>query len=151
MNTNSELNQECSADAKILFGRVAQPSRSPLNFRVPHPFTLGVKGALSALAPGSHLTHKSYPDSTEVDYVYDLVGKVQSVNDPTGTYGFAYDNMGRLTGTTTQYAFLTGTTFSNSYSYDAASNSGFGSPVDSTASPQSEPHRPVDETGNQMT
>ena len=55
-----------------------------------------------------------------MDYVYDLVGKVQSVNDPTGTYGFAYDNMGRLVGTTTQYAFLTGTTFTNSYSYDAA-------------------------------
>jgi RHS repeat-associated protein len=70
----------------------------------------------------NRLKHKGYPDSTGVDYVYDLVGKVQQVNDPTGTYGFAYDNMGRLIGTTTQYAFLPGTTFSNSYTYDAASN-----------------------------
>jgi YD repeat-containing protein len=42
-----------------------------------------------------------------VDYVYDLVGKIQQVNDPTGTYAFAYDNMGRLIGTTTSYSFLT--------------------------------------------
>jgi YD repeat-containing protein len=34
-----------------------------------------------------------------VDYVYDPVGKIQRVT-PTGTYGFAYDNMGRLIGTT---------------------------------------------------
>jgi len=57
-----------------------------------------------------------------VQYTYDLVGKVLQVNDPTGTYGFSYDNMGRLTGTTTQYSFLLGTTFTNSYSYDADSN-----------------------------
>ena len=31
-----------------------------------------------------------------MDYVYDLVGKIQQVSDPTGVYGFAYDNMGRL-------------------------------------------------------
>jgi YD repeat-containing protein len=55
-----------------------------------------------------------------VDYVYDLVGKIQQVSDPTGTHGFAYDNMGRLIGTTTP--FLTTTTFSNAYTYDAASN-----------------------------
>jgi YD repeat-containing protein len=30
----------------------------------------------------NRLTHKSYPDSTGVDYVYDLVGKIQQVNDP---------------------------------------------------------------------
>jgi YD repeat-containing protein len=60
-----------------------------------------------------------------VDYVYDLAGKIKQVSDPTGSYGFAYDNMGRLIGTTTQYSFLSGTpasTFSNSYAYDAASN-----------------------------
>jgi YD repeat-containing protein len=60
-----------------------------------------------------------------VDYVYDLAGKIKQVSDPTGTYGFAYDNMGRLIGTTTQYSFLPGTpapTFSNPYGYDAASN-----------------------------
>src|SRR6202034_3906356 len=52
---------------------------------------------------------------------YDLANKVLQVNDPTGTYGFAYDNMGRLVGTSTSYAFVTGT-YSNSYTYDAASN-----------------------------
>ena len=55
-------------------------------------------------------------------YVFDLVGKIKQVSDPTGTYGFAYDNMGRLIGTTTQYSFLPGPTFSNAYTYDAASN-----------------------------
>jgi RHS repeat-associated protein len=73
----------------------------------------------------NRLTHKGYPDSTGVDYVYDLAGKIKQVTDPTGTYGMAYDNMGRLIGTTTQYSFLPGSpapTFSNSYAYDAASN-----------------------------
>jgi RHS repeat-associated protein len=44
------------------------------------------------------------------------------VADPTGSYGFAYDNMGRLIGTSTQYSFLPGLNFQNSYGYDAASN-----------------------------
>ena len=70
----------------------------------------------------NRLTQKSYPDATSANYVYDLVGKVQSVNDPTGSYGFAYDNMGRLVGTTTSYSFLTARTFTTSYAYDAASN-----------------------------
>jgi YD repeat-containing protein len=56
----------------------------------------------------NRLTHKGYPDSTGVDYVYDLVWKIQQVNDPTGTYAFAYDTMGRLIGTTTSYSFPTG-------------------------------------------
>jgi RHS repeat-associated protein len=68
------------------------------------------------------LTSKSYPDQTAVEYAYDLAGKVLQVADPTGSYGFAYDNMGRLIGTSTQYAFLPGLNFQNSYSYDAASN-----------------------------
>ena len=68
------------------------------------------------------MTSKTYPDSTSANYVYDLVGKIQQVTDPTGTYGFAYDNMGRLTGTTTQYSFLPGHNFQNAYAYDAASN-----------------------------
>jgi RHS repeat-associated protein len=51
-----------------------------------------------------------------------LVGKIRQVSDPTGVYGFAYDNMGRLIGTTTQYSFLPGQTYTNAYSYDAASN-----------------------------
>jgi RHS repeat-associated protein len=59
--------------------------------------------------------------SSSADYTYDLVGKVLQVNDPTGTYGFSYDNMGRLIGTSTQYSFLTGT-FTNAYTYDADSN-----------------------------
>jgi YD repeat-containing protein len=57
-----------------------------------------------------------------VDYIYDLAGKIQQVGDPTGTYSFAYDNMGRLIGTTTQYSFLPGHNFQNAYTYDAASN-----------------------------
>jgi len=80
----------------------------------------------------NRLTQKNYPDSTSVEYTYDLVGKILSVNDPTGTYGFAYDNMGRLIGTTTQYSFLTGA-LSNSYTYDAASNrTGYTAPDGST-------------------
>jgi len=42
----------------------------------------------------NRLTQKTYPNTTNVEYVYDLVGKLQQVSDPTGTYGFAYDNMG---------------------------------------------------------
>ncbi|HXO37244.1 MAG TPA: IPT/TIG domain-containing protein [Candidatus Acidoferrum sp.] len=68
------------------------------------------------------LTHKGYPDATGVDYVYDLAGKIKQVSDPTGSYGFAYDNMGRLIGTTTQYSFLPGIIYSNAYGYDTASN-----------------------------
>ena len=70
----------------------------------------------------NRLTSKTYPDATAVDYVYDLAGKIKQVSDPTGTYGFAYDNMGRLIATTTQYSFLPGVTYSNAYGYDAASN-----------------------------
>jgi RHS repeat-associated protein len=68
------------------------------------------------------LAQKTYPDTTTVEYAYDLANKVLQVSDPTGTYGFAYDNMGRLVGTSTSYAFLSGPTFTNSYTYDAASN-----------------------------
>ena len=57
-----------------------------------------------------------------MEYTYDLADKVLQVTDPTGTYGFAYDNMGRLIGTTTQYSFLPGHNFQNGYTYDAASN-----------------------------
>ena len=68
------------------------------------------------------MTSKSYPDQTSANYIYDLVGKIQQVTDPTATYGFAYDNMGRLIGTTTQYSFLPDYNFQNAYGYDAASN-----------------------------
>jgi RHS repeat-associated protein len=80
----------------------------------------------------NRLTQKSYPDSTTVEYTYDLVGKITEVNDPTGTYDFSYDNMGRLAGTSTAYSFLSGT-FMNAYTYDAASNrTGFTAPDSST-------------------
>ena len=79
------------------------------------------------------LLQKRYPDSTSVEYAYDLVGKVKQVNDPTGSYGFSYDNMGRLIGATTSYSFMAGQTFSNGYGYDAASNrTSFKSPDGST-------------------
>src|SRR5438067_10510034 len=43
--------------------------------------------------------------------------------------------MGRLTGTSTQYAFLTNRTFTNNYSYDAASNrTGYTDPESGTVS-----------------
>jgi len=44
------------------------------------------------------------------------------VNDPTGGYTIAYDNMGRQIGTATQYAFLPGKTSTAINVYDAASN-----------------------------
>jgi len=55
------------------------------------------------------LSSKTYPDTTNVEYTYDLANKVLQVADPTGTYGFAYDNMGRLISTTTNYTFVAGT------------------------------------------
>jgi YD repeat-containing protein len=33
----------------------------------------------------TRLTQKTYPDTTSVEYAYDLAGKVQQVGDPTGT------------------------------------------------------------------
>ena len=70
----------------------------------------------------SRLISKQYPDSTTAEYTYDLVGRILNVSDPTGSYGFAYDNMGRLLSSTTQYTFLPGQSLTNSYTYDAASH-----------------------------
>jgi YD repeat-containing protein len=70
----------------------------------------------------NRLTRKVCPDSTEADCTYDLVGTVLSVNDPTGTYGFAYDNMERLIVTTKSYNFLTGRNFTTSCTYDPVGN-----------------------------
>jgi RHS repeat-associated protein len=70
----------------------------------------------------NRLTQKTYPDTTAVNYTYDLDSRLTQVSDPTGTYQFTFDNMGRLTGTSTQYAFLTSRSFTTSYGYDAASN-----------------------------
>jgi RHS repeat-associated protein len=67
------------------------------------------------------LTSKTYPDSTAVNYTYDPLSRLTQVSDPTGTYSFTYDNLGRLMGTGTQYSFLT-EALTNSYTYDAASN-----------------------------
>jgi YD repeat-containing protein len=56
-------------------------------------------------------------------------------SDPTGTYGFSYDNMGRLIGTSASYSFLTSRTFTNAYTYDAASNrTGFTDPENGATS-----------------
>jgi len=57
-----------------------------------------------------------------VNYRYDNNSRLTQVTDATGTHQSTFDNMGRLTGTTTQYSFLTGRSFTTSYSYDAASN-----------------------------
>jgi RHS repeat-associated protein len=82
----------------------------------------------------SRLTQKSYPDSTSVAYVYDLAGRLLNITDPTGSYGAAYDNMGRRVGTTTSYAFMPGQTYTDSYTYDAASRrTAYTSPDGSTS------------------
>ena len=59
-----------------------------------------------------------------LSYTYDLNSRLTQVSGAlaNGTYTFTYDRMGRLTGTTTAYPFLTGRTFTNAYAYDAASN-----------------------------
>ena len=70
----------------------------------------------------NRLSEKAYPDSTAVNYTYDLANRLTQVTDPTGTYGFTYDNMSRLTQTSTVYSFISGKTFTVGYGYDAASN-----------------------------
>jgi RHS repeat-associated protein len=70
----------------------------------------------------NRLTGKMYPDSTTVNYTYDNDSRLTQVSDPTGTYQFTFDNMGRLTSTTTNYNFLTARAFTTGYGYDAASN-----------------------------
>ena len=90
-----------------------------------HSFALFAKGARvfsCTYDQLNRLVQKSYPDTSAVNYNYDLDSRLTQVTDPTGTYQFTFDNMGRLTGTSTQYAFLTSRSFTTSYSYDAASN-----------------------------
>ncbi len=70
----------------------------------------------------NRLSEKQYPDSTSVNYVYDLANRLTQVSDPTGTYGFTYDNMDRLTQTSTAYTFISGKTFTTASAYDASSN-----------------------------
>lgn len=89
----------------------------------------------SALDQLNRLTQKTYPDSTAVNYTYDLDSRLTQVADSTGTYQFTFDNMGRLTGTTTNYNFLTTRSFTTSYSYDKASNrTGFTDPESGSTS-----------------
>src|SRR5580704_6003106 len=72
----------------------------------------------------NNLTSKTDRKSQTIQYVYDALNRLTRK-----TYTFAYDNMGRLTGTTTSYSFLTGRNFTTSYSYDRASNrTGFTDP-----------------------
>ena len=68
------------------------------------------------------LLSKSFPDSTAVNYAYDISSNLTQVTDPTGTDGFTYDYLNRLTQTSIQYSFLSGQTLTNKYTYDAASN-----------------------------
>src|SRR5439155_5009342 len=68
------------------------------------------------------LTSKQYPDSTAMSYLYDALSRLTQVTDSTGSYGFTYDNLGRLTQTSTNYSFLPGQAFTVRYGYDAASN-----------------------------
>jgi YD repeat-containing protein len=67
----------------------------------------------------NRLLQKAYPDNTAVNYTYENDSRLIQVSDPTGTYQFKFDNMGRLTQATTSYTFLTGRNFTASYSYDA--------------------------------
>jgi RHS repeat-associated protein len=77
----------------------------------------------------NRLTQKTYPDTSTVNYTYDLDSRLTQVADPTGTYSFTFDNMGRLTQAVSQYSFLTSRNFTTSDSYDAASNrTGFTDP-----------------------
>ncbi len=70
-----------------------------------------------------------------MNYTYDNDSRLIQVTDPTGTYQFTFDNMGRLTQATTQYTFLTERNFTASYSYDAASNrTGFTDPENGSTS-----------------
>jgi RHS repeat-associated protein len=80
----------------------------------------------------NRLTSKTYPGGAAVNYTYDGNSHLAQASDSTGTFGFTYDNLGRLIGTSTQYTFVPGT-FTNSYTYDAASNrTGFTAPDGST-------------------
>jgi YD repeat-containing protein len=59
-----------------------QRNKSVAGREASRTFTVSVYDALDRLVT------KTYPDSSQVEYVYDLVGKIQSVNDPTGTNAF---------------------------------------------------------------
>jgi RHS repeat-associated protein len=82
----------------------------------------------------NRLMQKAYPNTTAVNYTYDNDSRLTQVSDPTGTYQFTFDNMGRLTNTTTSYTFVA-RNFTTSYSYNKASNrTGFTDPENGTTS-----------------
>jgi len=133
-----DANNNTTSFSYDAFGRVTQT-----NFPSTHIETYGYDGVGNLTSKtdrknqmitytydqSNRLTEKSYPDTTTVNYTYDNDSRLTQVVDPTGTYTFTFDNMGRLTGTSTQYAFLTGRTFTTSIGYDAASNrTGFTDP-----------------------
>jgi RHS repeat-associated protein len=68
------------------------------------------------------LKTKAYPDQTGVAYTYDLASRLTQVVDPTGTYQFSYDNLGRQKQATTNYAFLPARTLTVKSGYDVGSN-----------------------------
>ncbi len=70
----------------------------------------------------NHIYQKRYPDYTTVNYTYDAARRLKQVTDATGTYGFVYDNMNRLTEADTTYAFLSIGAKAVKYGYDAGSN-----------------------------
>ena len=72
----------------------------------------------------NRLITKTYPGATTVSYTYDLDSHLTELADGTGTYILSYDNMGRLTQSSTTYSISNAPTsaFTNQYAYDAASN-----------------------------
>ena len=69
-------------------------------------------------------------------YAYDAESNLVSITDASAhSTFFTYDAFGRVTNTNFP------STLSEAYAYDAANNSGFGSPVDSTESPDTGPHQ----------
>jgi YD repeat-containing protein len=75
-----------------------------------------------------------FTDSSTVTYTYVKNSQLTQVSDPTGTYVFTFDHMGRLQSTSTSYSFLS-RTLTTSYTYDKASNrTGFTDPESGSTS-----------------
>jgi RHS repeat-associated protein len=75
----------------------------------------------------NRLNSKTWQNSNpaySATYTYDMDNRLAQVTDPTGTYGFTYDNMKRLKQSSTHWTGLgfPTRTFTVSYTYDAASN-----------------------------
>ncbi len=77
---------------------------------------------------------RSYEEAIHPEDRPHVLAKLEEASR-TGGLDLRFRNMGRLIGTTTQYSFLPGRTFSNSYSYDKASNrTGYTDPEGGTIS-----------------